>query len=98
MSLLSGLRVRLRALARPSTADSDLADEIRFHVELETEKNIELGMSASEARRIAMAQFGGIERTREDHRDVRRVQWLSDIAMDVRFTSRSLRRSPGFLA
>ena len=45
-----------------------------------------------------MAHFGGVERAREDHRDIRKNRWLSDIAMDVRFTARSLRRSPGFFA
>jgi putative ABC transport system permease protein len=88
----------LRALARPRTADDDLADEIRFHIELETEKNIGLGMAPDEAKRIATVHFGGVQRAREDHRDVRRVGWVSDLAMDVRFTARSFRHSPAFFA
>jgi len=98
MSTLSGLRARFRALVRPRTADSDLAEEIRFHIELETEKNVHLGMTPDEARRIATAHFGGVARAREDHRDVRNIGWLSDLAMDMRFTARSLRRSPAFSA
>lgn len=94
MSFLDGLRARLRALFHASSADRDLGDEIRFHLDLETEKNAKLGMPAAEARRIAVAHFGGVERAREEHRDVRRLQWLEDFFADARFALRSLRRAP----
>src|SRR5437764_10278325 len=94
MSFLSGLLARLRALSHASAADHELRDEIRFHIDLETEKNMRLGMSAAEARRVAIAHFGGVQRVREEHRDVRRLQWLEDFAADARFALRSLRRTP----
>lgn len=94
MSLIRGLRARLRALTS-SNADRELRDEIRFHIERETEKNVQFGMSADEARRLAIAHFGGVQRVREEHRDVRRLQWIEDFATDVRFALRSLRRTPG---
>jgi len=94
MSLLSGLRARLRVLRHPLAADRDLAEEIRFHIELETRQNIERGMSPEEARRVAVARFGGVQRVREDHRDVRRLQLIEDFIGDVRFALRSLRRTP----
>ena len=68
MGILSGLRARLRALFRRTAADRELSDEIRFHIELETEKNVRLGYSADEARRLAMSHFGGVQRVREEHR------------------------------
>jgi predicted permease len=94
MSFLKALRARWRAIVHPRAADRELSEEIRFHIELETEKNIHLGMSESDARRVAMAHFGGVQRVREDHRDVRRLQWIEDFAGDVRFALRTLRRTP----
>ena len=93
MSLFHALRARLRAI-RPSAADQSLSDEIRFHIDLETEKNVRLGMSPDEARRHALAHFGGVQRVREEHRDVRPLRWLEDAAADSRFALRSLRRTP----
>src|SRR5215469_11912531 len=94
MSILHALRARVRALFRPAAADRSLSDEIRFHIDLETEKNVRLGMNADEARRRALAHFGGVQRTREDHRDVRPMRWLEDGIADARFALRSLRRAP----
>jgi putative ABC transport system permease protein len=93
--MLSGLRARLRALLHRTAADRELNDEIHFHIELETEKNIRLGLSAAEAHRVAMSHFGGVQRVREEHRDVRRLQWIEDFASDARFALRALLRTPG---
>ncbi|HTR78145.1 MAG TPA: ABC transporter permease [Gemmatimonadaceae bacterium] len=102
MSLLSGLRARLRALVRRAAADRELRDEIGFHVDLETEKNIRAGMASDEARRVALARFGGVQRVREQHRDVRRagagIPWLEDLASDLRVAVRGWRAQPGFAA
>jgi predicted permease len=95
MTLLKGLRARFRALANGTLADRNLRDEIQFHIDLETDKNIRLGLSPAEARRLAVAHFGGVQRVREEHRDVRRLQWLEDLVADFRFALRSLRRTPG---
>src|ERR1051326_5951955 len=94
MMFLHGLRARLRALFHPAAADNELSDEIRFHIELETEKNLRLGMSPDDARRFAVAHFGGVQRVREEHRDVRRLQWIEDFAGDTRFALRTLGRTP----
>jgi putative ABC transport system permease protein len=94
MSVLSGLRARLRALRNPDVSDRELGEEISFHIALETEKNVRLGMSPRDAHRLAVAHFGGVQRAREEHRDVRRVQWADDFTGDVRFALRSLRRTP----
>ena len=94
MTLLAGFVARLRALFHPTATDNALNDEIRFHLELETEKNLRLGMSPAAARRLAVAHFGGVQRVREEHRDVRRLQWIEDFAGDVRFALRTLRRTP----
>lgn len=93
---LAELRGRARALFGRDTVERDLGDEIRFHLEMETEANIHRGMSPEEARRRARLAFGGVERVREEHRDARGLRLLEDIAADLRYAARWLRRSPGF--
>jgi putative ABC transport system permease protein len=95
MGLIRGLRARLRALLRSRDTDRELDAEIHYHLERETEKNIELGMTPTEARRAALVQFGGTQRARDDHRDARRIGWVADFAADTRFALRSLHRTPG---
>jgi predicted permease len=85
---------RLRAVLRARQADQDLNDEIRSHIEMETAKNIAEGRSPDEARRLALAQFGGRDSALEAHRDVRGGRWVSDIVRDTRFAMRTLRNNP----
>ena len=56
MSAIKGVAARVRALFFPRAAEKALNDEIQFHLEKETEKNIRLGMSPAEARRQALGQ------------------------------------------
>ena len=94
MSAFTQLTVRLRALFSKRNVEQEMDDEIRMHLDLETERNVRAGMSPEEARRQAMLAFGGVEATREAHRDARGVNWLEDLATDTRYAFRTLRRSP----
>ena len=93
---LAGLRTRVRALVRRRDVERELAEEIGFHLEMETEANLRRGLSPAEARRLAGVAFGGVERTRESHRDARGTRWLEDLAADLRYGVRWLARTPGF--
>jgi putative ABC transport system permease protein len=84
----------LRLLARRAAADRELDEEIRLHLDLETEKNIRAGLSPDEARRRAVLAFGGVAATREAHHEARGVSWLEDAAADARHALRAFRRSP----
>ncbi len=94
MGFLKSLGLRLRALFVPSATDTDLNDEIRFHLEQEAAKHIEAGVPPAEARRRARAAFGNIEVTREAHRDAFGVRWIRDLASDARYAVRTLRHTP----
>jgi predicted permease len=96
MSLLHGARSRLRSLLRRNDSEDRLAEEFRFHVDMQTEKHIARGLSPGEARRQALLDFGGVERHGEALRDTQRPRLLAELAQDARFTARSLRHNRSF--
>src|SRR3954465_11257683 len=93
---LTDLLLRLRALASPRRAEQELDEELNFHLEMETRKKRLEGTPDAEARRKARVVFNGVERVREECRDVRGVRWLEDIGRDIRYGLRVLRKAPGF--
>ena len=98
MGVLAEALRRLRWLTRRQHLEDRLDDEIRFHVEQQIEKNQRAGMSRDEARRQALIRFGGVEQMRERTRDEFRAGPIEQLARDVRYGLRSLRRHPGFSA
>ena len=96
MRRLQNLSNWLRSLTRRNTAEQELGSELRFHIERQIEENFAAGMSAQEARRAAVREFGGVEQVKEDCRDTRRVNYLENWLNDVRFGLRMLRKSPSF--
>ena len=88
---------RLRALFQRNAVDRELDEEMRLHLALEAEEIARLaGVPEEEARRRALVAFGGLTRYQEEHRDVRGTQWIEQALRDLRHSTRSLLRSPGF--
>ena len=82
------MRLRKRML-------EDLDQDLRDHLESETQDNIDRGMSPQEARYAALRKFGNVARMKEETRAVWSVVWLEQLLQDVRFGIRTLSRSPG---
>ncbi len=96
MRLLSELRERLRALFDRGREDSELDEELAFHLEMQIEENVRRGMTPEEARRQAQLKLGGVTQVREATRDARGVRWLDDLLRDLRLAVRRLMREPGY--
>ena len=88
--------LRIRSLFKRSAADSDLDEELQFHLDQKTRDFVSKGLSDKEARYAALREFGGIEQSKERSRDARKVNLLLDFAQDLRFGARMLRKNPGF--
>ena len=71
-------RVRLRLLFAHRAAESRMNDEFRFHIEMETDQLMRAKrLAPDEARRQALAAFGGVEKHKEALRDGRGLAWVS---------------------
>jgi predicted permease len=88
--------LRLRSLFRKSDVERELDEELQYHVARQTEENVRGGMTYTEARLAALRALGGIELQKEQVRDVRGTRWLEELAGDLTFGFRSLRRAPAF--
>ena len=93
---LQRLAARLRAVFQKTNLDAELDEEMRHHLDMLTEENIARGMDPAKARRTARLSMGGIEQTRELHRETRGLPWLEQLGQDLRHTLRMLRRERGF--
>lgn len=96
MQSLRSVLVRLRALFHRKRLREELDEELRFHLEMETEHHRARGMPPPDARRAALLAFGGVERFREETRDARGGVMVDGLARDLRIAFRGFRRSPTF--
>jgi putative ABC transport system permease protein len=88
--------LRLAGLARRRQVERRLDAELQFHLDMATEKHVRAGLTRTEARRVALVEFGGTERFREATRDEYRSRLADELAQDVRYGIRVMRRHPGF--
>lgn len=75
---------------------SELEQELQFHIEQSIASKMAAGLSAAEARRQALIEFGGIAPTREQCEQQRPGWWIGTVLQDLRYSLRGFRRNPLF--
>jgi predicted permease len=95
--LLERLGSLARALFRTDRT-TDIADELRFHLDARVADLVASGLAPAEARRRARLEFGAVDNYREQCREARGFAWLDDLRADLLYAGRTLRRSPAFAA
>jgi predicted permease len=83
---------RLLFFSRRGRLDTELAEELKYHLEMKAAEFADEGMPEEEARSTACRQFGNILQVRESSRDFWGWRWLDDLLADVRIGLRILAR------
>lgn len=96
MSWLHRVRDTIAAILGRRRADQELAEEIRHHLELESELNRKRGLTESQARQEAARAFGGTSYYADQVRDERGGRTVDILRQDLRFAVRSLTRQASF--
>ena len=86
----------LRSLFQRRRVDAELDEELRDHLQRQTEENLARGMRPEEARRAALIAMGGLEQRRQQCREERGVHWIDDLGRDLVYGARMMLREPGF--
>jgi predicted permease len=89
-----GFLNRLRATFFPQSHEQSLDHEFQFHLEMRAAELEEAGMPPEQARREAARLFGNRTSERELTRDTDRVLWVEHFFQDVRFSLRTMRKTP----
>ena len=85
-------------LRKPAELDAAMADEMRFHIEMEAERLVARGLDRQEARRQAAINFGGVEKFRGAGRDALGFTPARGLSVDIKLGLRMLAKSPGLTA
>ena len=75
---------------------AQLDDEIRKHIDFETQENIEAGLSPDAARHAALRKFGNVSLAKEQSREIWGWLWLERLWQDLRYALRGFAKNPGF--
>lgn len=89
---------RLRSLWNWNQKESELDDEIQFHLSEEADERAAAGLTAAQARVAARTDFGNTTLIREATRDAWGWAFAERLIQDARGALRMTRRDPGFSA
>ena len=96
MRWLNVLIARLRALLWRDKVIHDIDEELRAHLEMETEANREMGMTPEEARLSAAKSFGNIGSIKDLAYEVKGGGFMESVWQDLRYSARMLFKHRGF--
>src|SRR5262249_31947076 len=87
---------RLLSLLRRGRFEREMEEEMRFHLEMQIEQNLEAGMATEEARYAAERQFGNQTWLKEVSREMWSMRSIETLMQDLRYGARMLRKNLGF--
>jgi hypothetical protein len=94
MSRLRAWSQKIRAMFSREQLDREFTEELAGHLEMHIADNLRDGMPREQARREALVKLGGVQQTKEAHRELRGVAWLETLLQDWRFGVRILGKNP----
>jgi len=95
---LRSLALRIFASVFRHRSQPGLDDELRFHIDMAVESYLRQGLASAEAHRHALADFGGLQQTREHYRDQKGLPMLETTLQDLRYGLRVLAANRSFTA
>lgn len=98
MNWLRVFSKRFLAVFRNQRLEEELDAEVRSHLEMLTEENLQKGMSLEEARRAASRTFGWVNHVKDAYREQRGLPRLETVFQDLHYGLRMLAKSPVFTA
>jgi len=96
MNILLQLWRWLLSLLRRGRYEREMEEEMRFHLEMQIEQNLDAGMAADEAHYAARRQFGNQTWLKEASREVWSINLIETLMQDLRYGARMLMKNPGF--
>ncbi len=96
MKLFNIFSARLRGVVQRDTVIDDIDREFGFHLDMETQANLERGMSNDEARQAAIRSFGNFGSVKDKAYEVRGGGMMEALLQDTRYASRGLVKNKTF--
>lgn len=96
MQALHRLWIQIRMLFLRRRAESQLSDELAFHLEQQIRENLAAGMCPEQARTAALRSFGNPAVLRDQAHSTWSWSTAESLLRDLRYSARTLRRTPGF--
>lgn len=88
--MLQRFRLAARSLLNRNAVESELDEELRFHLEQQTQLYVSRGMNPADARRAALVALGKVEPTKEAQREGRGSRGIEDVIADAKYAARAL--------